>query len=58
MISMSSLLSEAHFKVIIKIQQMNEDAQRDEKINKTVYNALHEAKFVLMEMQMGRKVFF
>ena len=56
--NLDSLLSDAHFKVIMKIQQMNEDAQRDEKINKTVYNALHEAKFVLMEMQMGRKVFF
>jgi len=58
MISMNSLLSEAHFKVIIKIEGMNADAQRDERINKLIYNALHEAKFVLMEMQMGRKEFF
>jgi len=58
MISLNSLLSEAHFKVIMQIQQMNADAQCDEKINRTIYNALHEVKLVLMQMQMGRKEFF
>jgi len=58
MISLDSLLGEAHFKIIMKIQQMNAEAQSDEKINRTIYNALHEAKHVLMQMQMGRKEFF
>jgi len=55
---MSELLKELYVKTTMKIDRMTITAQEGTRINRSVYNLLHQMKFEILNMQIQRGELF